>query len=79
MLSAGLSCAALSGAKLNSIIAIAMPNVFFTKSILIAYLLHKNSKSEYRNPKQTGAKINPKYGKSKTSNPTWARLEFVPF
>jgi hypothetical protein len=39
----------------------------------------ENPKSEYRNPKQTGAKINPKPGKSKTSNPIWACLEFVVF
>jgi hypothetical protein len=39
----------------------------------------QNPKSEYRNPKQTGAKINPKSGKSKTSNPIWTRFEFLVF
>src|SRR6266540_1524148 len=39
MLSAGLSCAALSGAKPNIMIASAAPIVFFTKSNLIGFLL----------------------------------------
>jgi len=39
----------------------------------------QNPKSEYRNPKQTEAKINPKFGKSKTPNPNEARFEFFLF
>jgi len=59
----------------------------FNRTILAKFIApisrQKNPKSEYRKrprgPKQTGAKINPKPGKTKTSNPIWARLEIVVF
>ena len=40
---------------------------------------NKNPKSEYRNPKQTQRQINLKSGKSKTTNPKEACLEFYIF
>jgi hypothetical protein len=43
------------------------------------YACDKNPKSEYRNPKQTLKQMNLKSGKSKTSSPKEACLEFDSF
>ena len=46
-----------------------------TKNVIAPSTWRKNPKSEARNSKQTGAKINSKPGKSKTKNPNRVCLE----